>query len=121
MLNQFVIVGRYASLKEDPQFEDLGVLSLNCVDSYKQPNGEYASYIIDVSLTKGNIMDNVSSHLKPGDVVGVKGKVMSRSYDRDGKMFRRNIILAEKVSFLSSATNTTGPQVADEEDVEIGG
>lgn len=120
MLNQIVIVGRYTNLKDDPQFEDLGVLSLTCVDSNKQPDGEYASYIVDVSLTRGNIMDNVTKYLKSGDVVGIKGKIISRSYDRDGKKYRRNIILAEKVSFLSSATNTKGFQVTDEEDVDYG-
>ena len=45
---------------------------------------------------------NTSEYCNKGDIVGMKGRIQSRSVEKDGKKESVMEIIAEKVTFLSS-------------------
>jgi len=92
MLNQCVLVGRIKELDKETK-----VISIAIPRSYKNENGEYDSDLVPVLLTNG-IADNVFEYCGNGDIVGVK----ARLENHDGKL----TLIADKVSFLSSKSNS---------------
>lgn len=87
MLNQIIIVGRISNLKKD---EHNHYIELKVPRSYKNENGEYEEDILSIKLFN-NISDTVMEYCKNGDIVGVKGRAETG-----------NVLVAEKVTFLSS-------------------
>lgn len=105
MLNQTVIVGR---LVEDPKKKTLesgkevGNITLAVSRSYKNADGVYDTDFIDCTLWNG-VATNVVEYCKKGDVVGIKGRIETRTYeDSDGNKNHKTEVIAEKVTFLSS-------------------
>ena len=87
MLNQFMVVGRIDSIdKEDNKC----ILRLRIPRNYKNENGEYENDIIKIQVFK-NISDKICEYCKVNDLTGIKGMIQSD-----------NVLIAEKVSFLSS-------------------
>lgn len=84
MLNQFVLVGR---LKEILNGREI-VLVVNNLE--KNKDGEYTNeeLTIDTGLT---LMEHIEEYCKPGDILGIKGKIKHPTK-----------LVAEKISFLSS-------------------
>ena len=69
--------------------------------SFKNSNGEYETDYIDCVLWKG-IAESTVQYCKKGDLVGIKGRIQTRSYEvNDTKKYATEVI-AEKVTFLSS-------------------
>ena len=105
MLNQTVIVGR---LVKDPELKetDAGCKVTNIIlavpRSFKNSSGEYETDFVACTLWRG-IAENTVEYCKKGDLLGVKGRVQSRSYeDEEEKRHFLMEIVAEKVTFLSS-------------------
>ena len=63
--------------------------------------GGYDTDFIDC-VAFDNIAENTSEYCGKGDIVGVKGRVQSRTVEKDGKTEYIMEIIAEKVTFLSS-------------------
>ena len=56
--------------------------------------------IVDDDVT---IAENTAEYCKKGDIVGVKGRLQSSSFEKeDGNKEFRTQVMAEKVTFLSS-------------------
>ena len=70
--------------------------------SYKNMNGEYDTDFISCVLWSG-IAENTVEYVKKGDLLGVKGRIQTRTYE-DLEANRKYIteVVAEKVTFLSS-------------------
>lgn len=100
MLNGYTLVGRLAYIGED-------YMVLKVTRQYKNSDGEYETDKFNVYMSD-NILKNTKEYCKVGDVIGVKGTMQSLEYEVDGKMHRRLKLLADKVTFLSSSTNSTG-------------
>ncbi len=104
MLNQTVLVGR---LVRDPELYETenGNKVTNVIlavpRSYKNSNGEYDTDFIPCTLWKG-IAENTAEYVKKGDLIGIKGHVQTRSYEKDEEKKFVTEIIAEKVTFLSS-------------------
>lgn len=104
MLNQIVLVGR---LVRDPEIREtkngtsVSKITLAIPRSYKNINGEYETDFLDCTLWQ-LIATNTKEYCKKGDIVGVKGRVESRTYEKDGEKKYITEIIAEKVTFLSS-------------------
>ena len=92
MLNQIVLVGRIKEIEDTYMIVAIS-------RAYKNANGEY-----DVDLVKINMSDNIAKNVKDycekGNLVGIKGKVETND---EGNI----IIIAEKISFLSSSKQNT--------------
>ena len=104
MLNQMIIVGRLVSnpeLRETENGKKVTNITLAVPRSYKNTKGEYETDFIDCVLWTG-IAENTVEYCKKGDILGVKGRVQTRSIDLgDEKRKYITEIVAEKVTFLS--------------------
>ncbi len=106
MLNQVVIVGR---LTKDPEVietdsgKKLSTITMAVPRPYKNEEGVYETDFINCTLFQG-VAVNTSEYCKKGDIIGVKGRVATNSYEDKNtgeKKFSLDII-AEKVTYLSS-------------------
>ena len=105
MLNQVVLVGRFTKDLEVKELEDgkkVTNMTLAIPRSFKNAEGEYETDFIDCSLWN-SIAENTAEYCKKGDIVGVKGRLQSSSFEKeDGNKEFRTQVMAEKVTFLSS-------------------
>lgn len=103
MLNQVILVGR---LTKDIVVNKTGngkvaTISLAIPRSFKSSDGTYATDFVDC-VAFDSIAANTCEYCGKGDIVGVKGRIQSRTVDKDEKKEYLTEIIAEKVTFLSS-------------------
>lgn len=105
MLNQVVLVGR---LVKDPEIIESeegkkhSNITLAIPRSFKNVDGEYETDFVNCVLWD-SIAQNTTEYCKKGDIVGVKGRMQSSSYEKeDGEKVYRLDVIAERVTFLSS-------------------
>ena len=105
MLNQTVLVGR---LTKDPELftTENGhkgtYITLAVPRSYKNADGAYDTDFISCILWRG-VAENATEYCHKGDLLGIKGRIQSRSIDVDEETKREIVeVVAEKVTFLSS-------------------
>lgn len=84
-MNNIVIVGRIASFEGNEV-----IISVN--RNYKNEDGIYMSDLIPVCLGM-NMTEQMTKYCKVGDMLGIKGHLENRN---------GVVVMAEKVSFLSS-------------------
>ena len=85
MLNQTVIVGRIVKdpeLKETDSGKKVTNITLAVPRSFKNMNGEYETDYIPCVLWKG-VAESTTQYCKKGDLVGIKGRIQSRSYETE--------------------------------------
>ena len=103
-MNQFFVIGR---LVKDPELrktesgKNVANVTLAVPRSYKNPNGEYDTDYIDCVLWS-SVAETTSEYCKKGDLVGVRGRVQTRVYEKDEVKKYATEVVAEKVTFLSS-------------------
>ena len=86
MLHQIVLVGRIAKdpeIKETEKGKKVANILLAVPRSFKDVDGEYETDFLNCSLWDG-VATNVTEYCKSGDLVGVKGRVSSNTYEKDG-------------------------------------
>lgn len=105
MLNQTVLVGR---LVKDPELyvtengNKVTNITLAVPRSYKNSEGEYDTDYINCVLWKG-IAENTTEYCHKGDLLGVKGRIQTRTYETDDEVKKYvTEVVAEKVTYLSS-------------------
>ena len=105
MLNQIVIVGRLTGNPEVVKSEEgkeRSQITLAVPRSYKNADGLYDTDFIKCILWNG-IAENTAEYCHSGDVVGIKGRLQSDSYqDSEGNTKYVTEVIAEKVTFLTS-------------------
>ena len=107
MLNQIVIVGR---LVKDPELYEtengnkITSITLAVPRSYKNVDGEYDTDFISCTLWKG-IAENAVEYCHKGDLLGIKGRLQSRTIEEEEKNKTIMEFVAEKVTYLSSKKN----------------
>jgi single-strand DNA-binding protein len=108
MLNHVILVGR---LVRDPELQltesgkKRSSITLAVSRGYKNPNGEYETDFLDCVLWTG-IAENTSEYCKSGDLIGIKGRLQTWLLENDdGSKYKKVEVVAEKVTFLSSARN----------------
>lgn len=106
MLNQVILVGR---LVRNPELQltesgkKISVVTLAVNRAFKNTNGEYDTDFFDCTLWT-NVAENTAEYCRTGDVIRVKGRLQTRIVEKeDGNKFKRTEIVAERVTFLSSA------------------
>lgn len=106
MLNQVVLVGRLTRdivVNKSDKGVKVATISLAIPRSFKNSEGLYDTDFVDC-VAFDSIASNTSEYCKKGDIVGVKGRVQSRTIENDGKKENIMDIICEKVTFLSSHT-----------------
>lgn len=109
MHNLVYLIGR---LTEDPEIktyeDEKSRLSLNLAvqRSYKNEEGIYETDFIRCVLWNG-IASNTSEYCHKGDLVGIKGRLQTRSYeDEEGETKYITEVIVDRVSFLASKRST---------------
>ena len=104
MLNQVVLVGRLTCNPEAVELEGghkKSTFSVAVPRSFKNSNGEYETDFIRCVLWDA-IASSTAEYCHKGDIVGVKGRLQTSSYEKDGEKKYSMDVIAEKVTFLSS-------------------
>lgn len=79
----------------------VATISLAIPRSFKNMEGGYDTDFIDC-IAFDSIAENTKEYCEKGDIVGVKGRVQSRTIEKEGKTEYLMEIIAEKVTFLSN-------------------
>ena len=104
MLNQIVLVGRLANDPELYETEGGKIvvrLVLAVPRAYKNSNGEYETDFIYCKLWQG-VAKRTYEYCKKGDLIGIKGRVETYSYDTENGRRYITEVIADNVTFLSS-------------------
>ncbi len=107
-MNQVILVGRLCADPEITQDQEKkrSVITLAVNRSFKNVDGVYETDFIRCVLWN-NVAMNTFSYCHTGDVVGIKGRLQTRSYEDEAKTRKFVMeVIAEKVTFLSSQKNT---------------
>ena len=119
MLNHVILVGR---LVRNPELQltesgkKRSSITLAVSRGYKNQNGEYETDFLDCVLWTG-IAENTSEYCKSGDLIGIKGRLQTWLLENeDGSKYKKVEVVAEKVTFLSSARND---KISDEDSGNI--
>lgn len=104
MLNQIIIVGRLTrdiTINKSDNGVKVATISVAVPRSFKNVDGVYDTDFIDC-IAFDSIAQNTSEYCSKGDVVGIKGRIQSKSVEKDGKKINALEIICEKITFLSS-------------------
>ncbi|MDO5556946.1 MAG: single-stranded DNA-binding protein [Clostridia bacterium] len=119
MNNQISLIGRIVrepEVKELDGGKKVSNITVAIPRSYKNADGEYEKDYIDVSIW-GDMAKNTVEYCKQDDLIGVRGRIESKLIDNeDGTKTKKYNIIAERVSFLSTAK--TKREVKETEDLD---
>lgn len=119
MINYLIVIGRLAEtpiIETDKDDNQLCSIKLAVPRSYKNAEGVYETDLIDVELLN-NIAEKTAEYCSKGDLIGIKGRVESRTYEAEnGTKTDKNVLVGEKVSFLA---NTKVKDDSQEEEMEM--
>ena len=104
MLNQVVMVGRLVAdpeVKETESGKKYTNATIAVQRSYKNADGVYETDFVDCTLFDG-VATNTCEYCHKGDIIGVKGRVQTNTYEKDGEKRKSMQIIADKITFLSS-------------------
>ena len=104
MINRVVLVGRLTKdpvLRKTANGASVTSFTLACTRRYKQEGQPDADFINTVVWNK--TADSVSQYTHKGSLVGVEGRIQTRSYDdQSGKRVYVTEVVADSVQFLES-------------------
>ena len=109
MLNQTVIVGRIVRDLEVHETENgnkVAQLTLAVPRSYKNVDGTYDTDFIRCVLWNG-IAETACEYCKKGDIIGVKGRIQTSNYEKEGEKIYTTEVIAEKITRLEFSESLT--------------
>lgn len=117
MHNLVYLIGRLTENPEMKVFEnDKSNLTINLAvqRSYKNEDGIYEVDYIRCVLWNG-VASHTCEYCKKGDLVGIKGRLQTRSYEVDNETKYITEVIVDKVSFLASKRETEDEKIKEEE------
>ena len=117
MLNQTVLVGRVVDdpkVVETENGKKVSNVILAVPRSYKNAHGEYETDYINCTLWN-QIATNTVEYCRKGDMLGVKGRIETSSYEKDGERKYKTNVIAERVTFLSTSQEKTEEKSEDQD------
>ena len=121
MLNQVVMVGRLVAdpeVRESENGKKYTNATLAVQRPYKNAEGVYETDFVDCTLYD-EIATNTCEYCHKGDVVGVKGRIQTSTYEKDGEKRKVHQIIAEKVTFLSSKAKDINEEIEKNNDDDL--
>lgn len=118
MLNNVVIVGR---LTRDPEIitNENGVKRSFIIVAvpriFKNADGRYDSDFIKCILWN-IVAEHTCEYCKKGDIVGIKGRIQSNTYEKDGITKYDSEVVVERITFLSDSRNHMGETISETEE-----
>lgn len=120
MINQTMLVGRLVrepEVRETENGKKVTNVTLAVSRSFKNADGEYETDFIDCTLWSG-VAENTAEYCRAGDIIGIRGRIQTRMIENeDGTMTKRQEVVADKVTFLSSAKQKETETNLEEEPV----
>ena len=104
MINNVVLVGRLtkrSELKYTTNGTKYTQFSVAVQKKFKNQNGEYESDFINC-LMWSTAAENFIKFTNKGSLVGIEGRIQTRSYDKDGKRVYLTEVVADNFSLLES-------------------
>lgn len=104
MQNIVFLIGRLVGdpeLKKSDSNKDYMSITLAVQRGFKNSEGIYETDFIRCILWNG-IATHVSEYCKKGDLVGVRGRIQIRNYEKEAEKKYVTEIIAEKITFLTS-------------------
>lgn len=118
MNNIVILIGRITrniELKKTPNAISVCNITLAVNRNYKNSEGVYETDFITCTCYR-NIAERASMYCKKGDLVGIKGMIQVRDYEKDGKKTYATEIIVDRLNFLSIASKKE--EVKEEQVVE---
>ena len=113
-MNKVLLVGR---LTRDPEIRTLSTgnpvanFSIAVNRNFRNKDGVIEADFLNV-VVYGRQADNIGKYVTKGSLVGVEGRIQTRSYDaQDGSKRYVTEIIADNVEFLSSRNGSTNENV----------
>ena len=106
-MNAFSIVGKITDmpmLKETSNGLKTCELPIRVQRNFPNSEGVYESDDVVVEVWRG-LAETVSASCKIGDYVGINGRIHSRKYQKDDRVYLNYGFVAEKVDFLRCSTD----------------
>lgn len=104
MINHVVVVGRLTR-KPELKFTSTGTkytqFSVATQRNFKNKSGEYEADFINCLMWR-TAAENFVKFTDKGSLVGIEGRIQTRSYDKDGKTVYITEVLAEGFSLLET-------------------
>lgn len=104
MINHVVVVGRL-TIKPELKFTSTGTkytqFSVATQRNFKNKSGEYEADFINCLMWR-NAAENFVKFTDKGSLVGIEGRIQTRSYEKDGKTVYITEVLAEGFSLLET-------------------
>ena len=103
MINRVVLVGRLTKdleLRKTPQGTSNVTFNLACDRSYKKDGQPNADFIQCVAWRQG--ADFLSQYAKKGTIVGIDGRIQTRTYEGDHGTVYITEVVAENVRILNN-------------------
>ena len=116
MINKVVLVGRLTKdpvLRKTANGVSVTSFTVACTRRFKQDGQPEADFINTVAWNK--TADSVSQYPHKGSLVGVEGRIQTRSYDdQSGKRVYVTEVVADSVQFLESKSAATSNAIVPE-------
>lgn len=98
MHNYVILIGRLTDNMKSTEKE----ITIAVNRDYKNKDGIYETDFIDIQLSV-TMAANVGEYCRKGDLVGIQGRLETIiEEDKDGTKRKRTIVVADKMTFLSS-------------------
>lgn len=107
MTNSVVLVGRITkdlSIQEKEN-NKRAFLVLAVPREFKNSDGNYETDFIKCTLWNG-VATNTKEYCKKGDVIGIKGRLQSSQFEKDGETVYTMEVIVDKVTFLTPKDKT---------------
>ena len=111
-MNHVSLVGR---LTRNPEFKTLpsgnsvATFTLAINRNFKNKDGEYETDFISISVF-GKQAENVSGYVFKGSLIGVEGRIQTRSYDaQDGSKRYVTEVIADHVEYMERKKEENNP------------
>lgn len=107
MLNNVIIVGRLTkdpTVLESEKGHKRSFIVVAVPRPYKNVDGNYETDFIKCTLWNV-VAEHTCEYCKKGDVVGIKGRIQTSTYEKDGETKYSTDIIAERITFLSENKN----------------
>ena len=121
MINQIMLVGRLVRTPDlfvTESGKKGSFITLAVGRPYKNADGEYETDFIDCTLW-AVVAENTAEYCKSGDVVGIRGRLQTRIVEDENGMKQKVMeIIADKVTFLSSANSKKNGEIVEPTECE---
>ena len=103
-MNSVTLVGRLTQdpeVKENPDGTCRTIINLAVSRDYRNNDGLYDADFVKCVLWNG-VATAAKDYCHKGDVVGIKGRLQTRTYEEENKKKHIMEVIVDKVSFISN-------------------